>query len=76
MKPLLLGMQFAIAKQCMRYINASVVLHQLLMNIEDTFVIEETNDQYTNISESLIYEEDGNTVKDIISEHLYSKYTY
>lgn len=64
------------AKQSVKYINASIVLYQLLMNIEDTFVIEDANDQYTNISELLFYVEDDNAVKDIISDHLYNKYTY
>lgn len=76
MKPLLLGLQFSEADKCVRYINASVVLHQLLLNIEDSFIIEDVYNEYNCISESLVDENDGNTVKNIIAEHLYNTFTY
>lgn len=41
MLPLLLGLQFSEAKECVIYINASVVLHQLILNLEDSFILED-----------------------------------
>lgn len=76
MKPLMVGLNLSKAVDSCHFIVASVVLHQILLNIEDTFVEEAVDLEEFEVRRSTPQVERlGSEVRDSLAQMLYNSFT-